>query len=126
MSSTIMLEKPMLKIVSDKVVKVTVKLSEGCNTTGLSSTRFIELKDKNDNLLDPSKYNVLSAEPSGESDYYDLLFQKSLEYTAPEVGFKIRLLPGVLPDKNGNTPHEKKRGVELKVNSRLKRNVRRS
>ena len=103
----IMLEKPMLKIVSDKVVKVTVKLSEGCNTTGLSSTRFIELKDKNDNLLDPSKYNVLSAEPSGESDYYDLLFQKSLEYTAPEVGFKIRLLPGVLPDKNGNTPHEK-------------------
>jgi hypothetical protein len=103
----IMLEKPMLKIVSDKVVKVTVKLSEGCNTTGLSSARFIELKDKNDNLLDPSKYNVLSAEPSGESDYYDLLFQKSLEYTAPEVGFKIRLLPGVLPDKNGNTPHEK-------------------
>ena len=103
----IMLEKPMLKIVSDHAVKVTFKVSESCNTTGLDKTRFIELRDKDDNLVDPSKYRVLSFTPVGESDYYDLLFQKSLDVTAPEVGFKIRLLPGVLPDKNGNTPHEK-------------------
>ena len=41
----------------------------------------------------------------GESDYYEFLFRKSLEYIVPEVGFKIRLVPGVLPDKSGNTPH---------------------
>ena len=102
----IMLEKPMLKIISDKAVKVTIKLSESCNTTGLNSVRFIELRDKDDKLVDPSKYRVISAEPVGESDFYDLLFVKSTEYIAPEVGFKIRLAPGVLPDKSGNTPHE--------------------
>ena len=103
----IILEKPMLKIVSDKMVKVTIQLSEGCNNTGLASPHFIELRDKDDNLVDPSKYKVLSAAPNGVSDYYDLMFQKSVEYIVPEVGFKIRLLPGVLPDLNGNTPHEK-------------------
>jgi fibro-slime domain-containing protein len=103
----IMLEKPMLKIVSNNVVKVTVKLSETCNTSSLQNTRFIELKDKNDEVVDPATYKILSADPSGESDYYDIVFQKSAEYIVPEVGFKIRLVPGVLPDKLGNTPHKK-------------------
>ena len=102
----IMLEKPMLKIMSDNVVKVTIKLSEACNSSGLGNTRFIELKDKNDEIVDPATYKILSYDPSGESDYYDLVFQKSTEYIIPEVGFKIRLLPGVLPDKLGNTPHK--------------------
>ena len=102
----IMLDKPMLKIVSENLVKVTIELSETCNATNLQSIRFIELKDKNDNLVDPSLYRLESINPSGESEYYELLFRKSPEYIAPEVGFKIRLLPGVLPDLNGNTPHE--------------------
>ena len=103
----IILEKPMLKIITDKTVKVTIKLSEGCNNADLASTRFIELMDKDDNLVDPATYNVLSASPRGISDYYDLIFQKTTEYIAPEVGFKIRLIPGILPDLSGNTPHEK-------------------
>ena len=102
----IMLEKPMLKIVSDKIVKVTIQLSEGCNNAFLGTPHFIELKDKNDNLIDPSKYKVISAAPMDASDYYDLMFQKSVDLIVPEVGFKIRLLPGLLPDLNGNTPHQ--------------------
>ena len=101
----IVLEKPMLKIQNDNVVKVTIKLSESCNSTGLDAVNFIELKDKNDNLLDPSSYKIVGYSPVGESDYYEFLFRKSLEYIVPEVGFKIRLVPGVLPDKSGNTPH---------------------
>ena len=102
----IMLEKPMLKIVSETIVKVTIQLSETCNTHSLASTRFIELKDKDDNLVDPSRYRVESITPIGESDLYELFFRKSNDFIAPEVGFKIRLLPGVLPDLSGNTPHE--------------------
>ena len=101
----IIIDKPMLKIPSDNVVKVTIKLSESCNSSGLANN-FIELKDKNDQLVDPSTYSIVSFAPVGESDYYDLLFRNSPEYIVPEVGFKIRLVPGVLPDKNGNTPHE--------------------
>jgi fibro-slime domain-containing protein len=103
----IMLEKPMLKLISDNMVKVTVQLSEGCDNSSLDSPLFIELKDKSDNVVDPSKYKVVSAAPRGLSDYYDLMFQKSPDLITPEVGFKIRLMPGVLPDMNGNTPHEK-------------------
>lgn len=102
----IILEKPMLKIVSDNAIKVTIKLSEACDKTLIGYNLFVELKDKNDNLVDPSKFALLSVGPNAESDYYDLLFKKSPELIAPEVGFKIRLIPGVLPDKNGNTPHE--------------------
>ena len=36
-----------------------------------------------------------------------MLFQKTPDLIAPEVGFKIRLVPGLLPDLSGNTPHEK-------------------
>lgn len=102
----IILEKPMLKIPSEKAVKVTIKLSEGCVSRDLASVRFIELKDKNDNVVDPSLYHVYAFEPIGESDYFDLLFQKSTTLIVPEVGFKIRLVPGVLPDLSGNTPHK--------------------
>ena len=102
----IMLDKPMLQIASETVVKVTIQLSETCNSRNLESIRFIDLKDKNDNLVDPSLYKLESVNPVGESDYYDLLFRKSPDLVVPEVGFKIRLTPGVLPDLNGNTPHE--------------------
>lgn len=102
----IVLEKPMLRIVSDNMVKVTIRLSERCNSA-LTETRFIELKDKNDQIVDPVKYHLISATPIGESDYYDLMFQKSIDWIIPEVGFKIRLVPGMLPDLSGNTPHEK-------------------
>ena len=102
----IIVDKPMLKITSENAVKVTIKLSETCDATNLVGTLFVELKDKNDDLVDPSKYKVLSFTPSVESDYYDLMFQKSPDLVTPEVGFKIRLLPGVLPDMSGNTPHK--------------------
>ena len=103
----IILEKPMLKIVSDKVVKVTIQLSEGCSNVLLDTPHFIELMDKDDQYVAPEKYRVLSASPKDVSDYYDLIFQKSPDLIAPEVGFKIRLIPGLLPDLSGNTPHEK-------------------
>ncbi len=102
----IILEKPMLKIVSDNVVKVTIKLSESCDTRNLESIRFFELKDKNDKLVDPATYKLVSVDPTGESDYYDLIFKKEENLVVPEVGFKIHLIPGVLPDLNGNTPHK--------------------
>ena len=102
----IILEKPMLKIISDNAVKVTIKLSEACNSSFLTSNVFIELKDKNGEIVDQSKFLLVGATPNGESDYYDLMFRKTIDFIAPEVGFQIRLIPGVLPDKNGNTPHE--------------------
>ncbi len=102
----IILEKPMLTIASETLVKVTIQLSETCNSSGLQSIRFIELKDKKGDIVDPSLYKLESINPVGQSDFYDLLFRKSNDYIAPEVGFEIRLVPGVLPDLNGNTPHE--------------------
>ena len=102
----IILEKPMLKIVSDNFVKVTIKLSETCNAFEYVKVRFIELKDKDGKVVDPSTYSVYSINPTGESDYFDLVFMKSETLIVPEVGYKIRLVPGLLPDKNGNTPHE--------------------
>ena len=49
---------------------------------------------------------MLSITPSGESDYYELVFKKSSEYVVPNADFAIRLAPDVLPDKHGNTPHK--------------------
>ena len=102
----IILDKPMLQIASETLVKVTIQLSETCKANAIETIRFIELKDKNDELVDPSLYKLESITPIGESDYYDLIFRKNQTYIAPEVGFKIRLVPGLLPDLNGNTPHE--------------------
>ena len=104
----IILEKPMLKIVSDKAVKITIKLSETCDSKTFGGNQlFVELKDKNDNLVDPSTLKFIGYTPVGESDYYDLMFEKSPLGVMPEVGYKIRLIPGKLPDLLGNTPHEK-------------------
>ena len=102
----IIIDKPMLKIVSDNVVKVTIRLSESCDSKNLQSILFIELKDKNDKLLDPSTFKLTSIEPKGDGEYYDLIFKKDETSIIPEVGFKIRLIPDVLPDLNGNTPHK--------------------
>jgi fibro-slime domain-containing protein len=102
----IMLDKPMLNIASETAVKVTIELSETCRANAIETLRFIELKDKDGNLIDPSRYKVESISPTGESEFYELLFRKGNDFIAPEVGFMIRLQPGVLPDLNGNTPHE--------------------
>ena len=103
----IILEKPMLKIPSDNFVKVTIKLSEACDISAIQTVQMFELRDKDDKFVDPSKYKLVSVTPVNESDYYELLFQKAEGFIVPEVGFKIRLIPGLLPDKSGNTPHKK-------------------
>ena len=102
----VILEKPTLKNTSDNNVSVTIKLSEICNVTD-STKLFIELKDKNDNLIKSSKYKIVSVTSASENNAYSLLFKKEKNLITPEIGFKIRLQPGVLADKSGNTPHEK-------------------
>ena len=48
---------------------------------------------------------MVSFTPSKNSNYYDVLYQKNDNTILPEVGFMVRLIPGVVPDLNGNVPH---------------------
>ena len=102
----ILLEKPIVKPVSEKVNKLTVYISEATQANLLNGMAFLEFKDKAGELVDPSLFAVLSVSPTRTSNYYDVLFQKTSDNVIlPDVGFMVRLIPGVLPDMNGNVPH---------------------
>lgn len=105
----ILVDKPILKLISENSNKVTINISEGSMAGLLKDKRFIELKDKSGAVVDPSKYEVIDFNPTENSDFYDIYFRKdpnNPNKILPEVGFWIRLVPGVLPDLNGNTPHK--------------------
>lgn len=108
----ILVDKPLLKIINENANKVTINISEGSKAGGLNQQRFIELKDKAGNIVDPSTYEVVDFSPNGlenVSDFYDIYFRKNPNdptMILPEVGFWIRLVPDVLPELNGNKPHK--------------------
>ena len=101
----ILVDKPIVKPVSDNVNKLTVYISEAVQAGSLNGMQFLEFKDKAGELVDPSLLSVVSFVPSKNSNYYDVLFQKNDNTILPEVGFMVRLIPGVVPDLNGNVPH---------------------
>ncbi|MBP5768160.1 MAG: fibro-slime domain-containing protein [Fibrobacter sp.] len=101
----ILVDKPIVKPVSDNVNKLTVYISEAVQAGTLNGLQFLEFKDKAGQLVDPSLLSVVSFVPSKNSNYYDVLYQKNDNTILPEVGFMVRLVPGVVPDLNGNVPH---------------------
>ena len=101
----ILVDKPIVKPVSDNVNKLTVYISEAVQAGSLNGMPFLEFKDKTGQLVDPSLLSMVSFTPSKNSNYYDVLFQKNDNTILPEVGFMVRLIPGVVPDLNGNVPH---------------------
>ena len=102
----ILLEKPIVKPMSNSVSKLTVYLSEAAQANLLNGVPFLEFKDKAGELVDPSRLSIAAVSPSRSSNYYEVLFQKTDYTVLPEVGFMVRLIPGVLQDLNGNVPHE--------------------
>ena len=102
----ILLEKPIVKPMSNSVSKLTVYLSEAAQANLLNGVQFLEFKDKAGELVDPSRLSIAAVSPSRSSNYYEVLFQKTDYTVLPEVGFMVRLIPGVLQDLNGNVPHE--------------------
>ena len=102
----ILLEKPIVKPMSNSMNKLTVYLSEAAQVSLVNGVQFLEFKDKSGELVDPSMLAVLSVTPNKNSNYYDVLYQLKDNTILPEVGFMVRLIPGVLPDLNGNVPHE--------------------
>ena len=102
----ILLEKPIVKPISATVNKLTVYISEATQANLLNGMAFLEFKDKAGELIDPSLFAVLSVSPTRTSNYYDVLYQKTSDNVVlPDVGFMVRLVPGVLQDLNGNVAH---------------------
>ncbi|WP_295069647.1 fibro-slime domain-containing protein [uncultured Fibrobacter sp.] len=102
----ILLEKPIVKPISATVNKLTVYISEATQANLLNGMAFLEFRDKAGELIDPSLFAVLSVSPTRTSNYYDVLYQKTSDNVVlPDVGFMVRLVPGVLQDLNGNVPH---------------------
>ena len=101
----ILTDKPIVKPVSDNLNKLTVYISEATQVDLLNGVQFLEFKDKAGEVVDPSRLSVVSVTPTKKSNYYDVMFLKSENTVVPDVGFMVRLIPGVLPDLNGNTPH---------------------
>ena len=102
----ILLEKPIVKPISATVNKLTIYISEATQANLLNGMAFLEFKDKAGELIDPSLFAVLSVSPTRTSNYYDVLYQKTSDNVVlPDVGFMVRLVPGVLQDLNGNVPH---------------------
>ena len=103
----ILVDKPIVKPMSSGVNKLTVYISEATQVGLLNGAQFLEFMDKSGELVSPGLLSIISVSPNRNSNYYDVLFQKKDESTVlPEVGFWVRLIPGVLPDLNGNVPHE--------------------
>jgi hypothetical protein len=71
----------------------------------INGIQFLEFKDRTEQAVAPSLLSVVSVTPTRNSNYYDVLFQKNDNTILPDVGFYVRLVPGVLPDLNGNVPH---------------------
>jgi hypothetical protein len=101
----ILVDKPIVKPVSDNVNKLTVYISEATQAGLLNGVQFLEFKDKAGELVNPSLLSVVSVTPTKNSNYYDVMFRKNENTILPDVGFYVRLVPGVLPDLNGNVPH---------------------
>ena len=98
-------EKPIVKPVSADINKLTVYVSEATQISAINGFQFLEFKDKAGELVDASQFSILSVSPTKNSNYYEVLFQKLDNTILPDVGFMVRLIPGVLPDLNGNVPH---------------------
>ena len=96
---------PIVKPITDDVNKLTVYISEATQVNAVQGIQFLEFKDKAGELVDPSLLSVVSVSPTKNSNYYDVLFRKNENTILPDVGFMVRLIPGVLPDLNGNVPH---------------------
>ena len=101
----ILLDRPIVKPMGENFSKLTVYISEATQADLLNGIQFLEFKDKNGELIDPSLFMVISISPNKASNYYDVVFQLNANTILPEVGFMVRLIPGVLPDLNGNLPH---------------------
>ena len=101
----ILVDKPIVKPISDNVNKLTVYISEATQMSAINGIQFLEFKDRTEQPVNPSLLSVVSVSPTKVSNYYDVLFRKSENTVLPEVGFYVRLVPGVLPDLNGNLPH---------------------
>jgi len=99
-------ERPIVKPVAENVNKLTVYISEAMQIEAVNGFQFLEFKDKAGEPVDPSRLSVVAVSPVKNSNYYDVLFQKTENTILPDVGFMVRLIPGVLPDLNGNLPHE--------------------
>ena len=98
-------ERPIVKPVSETVNKLTVYISEATQISEINGVQFLEFKDKAGEPVNPSLLKVASVTPTKNSNYYDVFFQKNENTVLPDVGFMVRLIPGVLPDLNGNVPH---------------------
>ena len=102
----ILVDKPIVKPMNESLHKLTVYISEATRVDLLNGTPFLEFKDKAGELVNPMLISVMSVTPNRASNYYDVIFQKRDEsMVLPEVGFMVRLVPGVLPDLQGNVPH---------------------
>ena len=102
----ILVDKPIVKPVGELMNKLTVYISEATQVGVLNGAQFLEFKDRAGEVVNPMLLSVVSVTPSRNSNYYDVLFQKKDEsMVLPEVGFMVRLIPGVLPDLRGNVPH---------------------
>ena len=102
----ILVDKPIVKPLGESMNKLTVYISEATQVDVLNGAMFLEFKDKAGELVNPMLLSVMSVTPTKSSNYYDVIFQKRDEsMVLPEVGFMVRLIPGVLPDLQGNVPH---------------------
>ena len=68
--------------------------------------QFLEFKDKAGEPVDPSLFSIVSVTPTKNSNYYEVIFVADGNTILPDVGYMVRLVPGVLQDLNGNVPHE--------------------
>ncbi len=102
----ILVDKPIVKPIGENTNKLTVYISEATQAGILNGVPFLEFKDKAGEIVNPMLVSVISVSPNRNSNYYDVLFQKKDEsMVLPDVGFMVRLIPGVLPDLQGNVPH---------------------
>lgn len=113
------LENAVVSIKSDNISLLSIFVSEATVPDGLDFASAFEFKGWRAGQEISNTFKVSNVTPQANGTRYDLYFISDETHTAPTVGDSVRLVPGILPDLNGNTPHANNPWVRIIGSQRL-------
>lgn len=113
------LKNAVVSIKSDNISMLSIFVSEGTVPNDLDFASFFEFKAWRAGQEISNTFKASSITPQANGTRYDLYFISDDAHVAPTVGDSVRLVPGILPDLNGNTPHANNPWVRIIGSQRL-------
>lgn len=113
------LKNAVVNVKSDNISMLSLFVSEGTVPDGLGLSSLFEFKAWRNGREVSNTFRIGSVSPLANGTRYELLFTSDESHITPTVGDSVRLVPGVLPDLNGNRPHANNPWVRIIGSQRL-------